>query len=131
MKLLTSPESLRAEIIRLTRSYRHFDWAVAWASAGHKAFDSLDKYRKKIRRIVVGTHFHQTAPDFIDRLADVPAVRYRLDQDGLNGVFHPKLYLFSNDKSGLGGYHRERQLYRGRFQQERRTRHSNRFGRPS
>jgi hypothetical protein len=59
----------------------------------------LDKYREKIRRIVVGTHFHQTAPDFIDAFADVPAVRYRLDQDGLNGVFHPKLYLFSNDKT--------------------------------
>ncbi len=99
MKLLTSPESLRAEIIRLTRDYRHFDWAVAWAGGGHKAFDSLDKHRSKIRRIVLGTHFHQTAPEFIDAFADVPAVRYRLDQDGLSGVFHPKLYLFSNDKS--------------------------------
>lgn len=26
-------------------------------------------------------------------------MRYRLDQDGLKGVFHPKLYLFSNNKS--------------------------------
>ena len=97
MKLLTSPESLLEEISRLTRQYRYFDWAVAWATAGHGAFDSLEKHRSKIRRIIVGTHFHQTAPAFIDAFASVPEVRYRIDRDGLNGVFHPKLYLFSND----------------------------------
>jgi len=99
MKLLSSPESLVAEFTRLTRSYRHLDWAVAWASGGHPAFDALGKHRFKIRRLIVGTHFHQTAPTFIDAFADMPMVRYRLDQDGLNGVFHPKLYLFSNSKT--------------------------------
>jgi HKD family nuclease len=99
MKLLTSPESLRQEISRLTRHYRHFDWAVAWATDGHEPFNFLKKHRAKVRRIVIGTHFHQTAPAFIDAFADVPQVRYRIDQEGLNGVFHPKLYLFSNDKT--------------------------------
>ena len=99
MKFLSTPDGLQAEFRRLSRSYRHFDWAVAWASAGHTAFDSLDKFRAKIRRIVVGTHFHQTSPDFIDAFAGVTEVRFRLDQDGLNGVFHPKLYLFSNSET--------------------------------
>lgn len=99
MKLLTSPESLLEEISRLARQYRYFDWAVAWATAGHGAFDCLKRHQSKIRRIIVGTHFHQTAPAFIDAFATVPEVRYRIDQEGLNGVFHPKLYLFSNDAS--------------------------------
>ncbi len=99
MKFLSTPDDLQAEFRRLTRSYRHFDWAVAWASAGHTAFYSLDKFRAKIRRIVVGTHFHQTSPDFIDAFAGVTEVRFRLDQDGLNGVFHPKLYLFTNSET--------------------------------
>jgi HKD family nuclease len=96
MKLLTSPESLLEEISRLSQQYRYFDWAVAWATADHDAFDCLKKHQSKIRRIIVGTHFHQTAPSFIDAFAKIPEVRYRIDQEGLNGVFHPKLYLFSN-----------------------------------
>lgn len=99
MKLLTSPKSLLDEISRLSQQYRYFDWAVAWATAGHEAFDCLKKHQSKIRRIIVGTHFHQTAPAFIDAFAKVPEVRYRIDQEGLNGVFHPKLYLFSNSAS--------------------------------
>lgn len=99
MKLLATSDAFNAEFRRLSQQYRFFDWAVAWASAGHAAFKGLLQYRTKIRRIVVGTHFHQTAPAFIDAFTDVPAVRYRLDQAGVNGVFHPKLYLFSNDET--------------------------------
>jgi hypothetical protein len=97
MKFLSTPTALGAEFRRLTKRYSHFDWAIAWATAGHDLFKTLIKYRAKIRRIIVGTHFHQTSPEFIEALTDVPTVRFCLNQDGLNGVFHPKLYLFSSD----------------------------------
>lgn len=71
MKLLTSPESLLEEISRLSQQYHYFDWAVAWATADHGAFDCLKKHQSKIRRIIVGTHFHQTAPSFIDAFAKI------------------------------------------------------------
>lgn len=96
MKLLTSPASFNREFGRLIKHYRHLDWAVAWATNRHESFDLLIKNRHKIRRIIVGTQFHQTAPEFIDAFKSVPKVRFRIDQEGLNGVFHPKLYLFSN-----------------------------------
>ncbi len=98
MKFLSSPDRLNREFRRLFKQYRHFDWAVAWATDGHEAFRLLAHHRAKIRRVVVGTQFHQTSPDFIDAFAAVSEVRFRFDQEGLNGVFHPKLYLFSNDE---------------------------------
>jgi hypothetical protein len=98
MKFLASPDQLNREFRRLLKQYRHLDWAVAWATDGHEVFELLVRHRTKIRRVVVGTQFHQTSPAFIDAFAAVPEVRFRFDQEGLNGVFHPKLYLFSNDE---------------------------------
>lgn len=99
MKFLASAASLSAEFRPLSRQYRYFDWAVAWAGGNHDAFKVLQRHRIKIRRIVVGTHFHQTSPEFIEVFAKTPSVRFRLDQEGLNGVFHPKLYMFSNSET--------------------------------
>src|SRR5690606_16594370 len=97
MKFIASHNAFGAEFHRLTRQYRHFDWAIAWAGVGHEAFKYLVTHPAKVRRIVVGTHFHQTSPTFIDAVSGIANVRFRLDQDSLSGVFHPKLYVFSND----------------------------------
>src|SRR5674476_204850 len=99
MKLLLTPEAISVDFKRLIRTYSYFDWAVAWASAKFPAFDLLRRYRNKIRHIVVGTEFHQTHPDFIAEFLNQPQVRFKLDDDGLSGVFHPKVYLFSNSET--------------------------------
>jgi hypothetical protein len=66
--------------------------AVAWASTGFEAFDLLVKHYEKIRRMVVGLHFHQTSPDFIEAfLTHDEKVRFVKNTEG---VFHPKVYLF-------------------------------------
>lgn len=96
MKLLTSPSELGGTLIKLMGQYRYFDWAVAWASVGFPAFRRFERYEEKARRIVVGTHFYQTHPDFIGRFLESRAFRFILQPDG---VFHPKIYFFENSQS--------------------------------
>jgi HKD family nuclease len=95
MRVLTTAAEVSAELARLLRACSSCQVAVAWASVGFKAFDLLTKNAKKIERMVVGTHFYQTHPDFIERFLSHPNVRFVLNPDG---VFHPKVYLF--EKSG-------------------------------
>ena len=93
MQLLTTPNEIAETLTRLMSRYGYFDWAVAWASAGFPAFKRLEKHERKARRIVVGTHFYQTHPDFIERFAKSKAFKFILQPDG---VFHPKVYLFED-----------------------------------
>lgn len=65
--------------------------AVAWASVGFDAFDTLLANASKLARMVVGTHFYQTHPKFIEACLSNANVRFVLNPDG---VFHPKVYLF-------------------------------------
>jgi HKD family nuclease len=95
MRVLTTAAEVNAELIRLLRTCSSCQVAVAWASVGFKAFDLLAKYATKIEKMVVGTHFYQTHPDFIERFLTHPNFRFVLNPDG---VFHPKVYLF--EKSG-------------------------------
>ena len=83
MKLLFTPHEITAQFRRLTGQYSFFDWPVAWASTEFTGFDLLTKHRNKIRRLVVGTEFHQTHPNFIAEFQHEPSVRFRLDQDSL------------------------------------------------
>ena len=92
MKLLSTPEQINTEVSRLLKDCDSFQIAVAWASAGFGAFDTLVRNRHKIKRMVVGTHFCQTDPSFIEEFMSQPdVVRFQLNPDG---VFHPKVYLF-------------------------------------
>ena len=75
------------------RRYQSYRWCVAWASAGFPLCDELLKSRDRISQLVVGTHFYQTHPKFLEALLDHPAARFVLQP---NGVFHPKIYLFEN-----------------------------------
>ena len=99
MKLLTSHSAFNSEFKRLIKNYAHFDWAVAWASNNFPVFELLKTNRHKIRHVVIGTEFHQTHPDFIAEFINNTGVKFRIDQEALNGVFHPKVYLFSNNAS--------------------------------
>lgn len=91
MKILTNTTEIHCEIVRLIEECTSCHIAVAWASSGFKASDLLLKHKAKIGRMIVGTHFYQTDPQFIEDFLEHPNVRFIWKTDG---VFHPKAYLF-------------------------------------
>ena len=91
MKLLTTTTAINKELTRLLRECVKCQIAVAWASVGFDAFALLKEHCAKIERMVVGTHFYQTHPSFIQEFLTHPNVRFVRNTDEL---FHPKLYLF-------------------------------------
>lgn len=91
MKVLTTSAQISQELLRLIGQCSSCQVAVAWASIGFDAFDLLAENRKKITRMIVGTHFYQTNPQFIEDFLNHPNVRFIMRSDG---VFHPKTYLF-------------------------------------
>src|SRR6266700_7137080 len=95
MKLLSTPRELSRTLSGLIRDYDSFYWSVAWASVGFEGYECLKKNSRKARMIVVGTHFYQTHPDFIKQFSGNRAFRYFYDTDAINGVFHPKIFVFT------------------------------------
>jgi hypothetical protein len=93
MKLITDQTDLEKEFLRLINKYQSFYWAAAWAGIYSKPFDGLKTSEIKIKKVVVGIHFYQTHPDFIEAFSKNKGVRYILQPEG---TFHPKIYLFSN-----------------------------------
>ena len=91
MRALVTTAQIHTELRRLLKECTSCQIAVAWASTGFEAFNALVQNRHKIESMVVGTHFYQTDPSFIEEFMCQPVVRFRLNPDG---VFHPKLYLF-------------------------------------
>ncbi len=91
MKILTSPCQINKEITRLLTECSSCQIAVAWASTGFKFFDLLKKHKAKIERMIVGTHFYQTHPDFIEAFITHKNVHFIKATDE---VFHPKVYYF-------------------------------------
>ncbi|GET28182.1 phospholipase D family protein [Prolixibacter sp. SD074] len=93
MKLITTAKELEKEFRRLTEQYDHFYWSTAWASSGSKPFNDLLTNKGKIQKIVVGIHFYQTHPDFIEAFLNDKKVHFIQQPEG---TFHPKLYLFAD-----------------------------------
>jgi HKD family nuclease len=91
MKVLTTCGKIDQELRRLIEECSSCQIAVAWASIGFAAFDQLANHRSKIERMIVGTHFYQTHPQFLETFFKHPNVRCIFKPDG---VFHPKVYLF-------------------------------------
>jgi HKD family nuclease len=92
MRVLTTPAEISENLIRLIRECSSCQAAVAWASAHFDAFKRLEENHQKIEKMVVGLHFHQTDPDFIEAFMSHPnKVRFVRNTEG---VFHPKVYLF-------------------------------------
>jgi HKD family nuclease len=96
IRLLTTPHEISRSLQGALRKYRHFRWSVAWASTGFSLCDQLLRKRKQISQLVVGTHFYQTHPDFLEAFVGDARVRVVLQP---SGVFHPKIYLFENNRN--------------------------------
>lgn len=90
MKLLLSADEIGKALTSLM-DFEEYYWAVAWAGQPNRLFDQLKQGKSRIKQLVVGTHFHQTSPIFIQELREHPGVRFIVQP---SGVFHPKIYLF-------------------------------------
>jgi len=95
MKVLTEPVKIDNILVNLMKKYKTYQIATAWASLGSNASAKLLKNKKHIKKMVVGTHFYQTHPDFIEKFINSKKVHFILKT---NGIYHPKVYLFSNSK---------------------------------
>jgi HKD family nuclease len=99
MRVLTTAAEINEELMRLIEECSSCQMAVAWASVGFKAFRLLENNALKIERMVVGTQFYQTDPQFIETFLTHPATRFVLQKDNKGRVFHPKVYLFKKTES--------------------------------
>lgn len=93
MRLITDSEDLEKNFLRLLDKYSKYYWLTAWASAKSKSFEKLIENKQKIEKIIVGIHFYQTHPDFIESFLETSSVRYIKQPEG---TYHPKLFLFYN-----------------------------------
>lgn len=95
MRLITESSELTEAFDDLIAHYDNFYCCVAWAGAPKSfiAGKHLLKYTAKIKKATIGLHFYQTHPDFISTFIDNNSIRYVMETDG---VFHDKIYLFSN-----------------------------------
>lgn len=94
MKIITDPSEIDKLLVKLMQRYTKYHIATAWASMGSKASFVLFENRDRIIKMIVGTHFYQTHPNFIGNFLNNDNVRFILKTDG---VYHPKVYLFSNE----------------------------------
>ncbi|TWU08893.1 hypothetical protein CA54_41320 [Symmachiella macrocystis] len=94
MKFLSSPSEVESVLAKQISTCKSLRWAVAWASCNTKLFTKLVESKDKIDQLIIGIHFYQTDPDFIEQFLDHPNVKFVMNPDG---VFHPKMYLFEHD----------------------------------
>lgn len=88
---------------KLARTCVSMQWAVAWArpnEVGTTAF----QHQAKFQHFVIGTHFFQTSPDFLEEFEDLKSAKMMLPT---GATFHPKVYLFrtGNRVSAVVGSH--------------------------
>lgn len=94
MILLTDSKNFEKQFLRLLDKFSKYYWLTAWAGVNSKSFEKLMQNRQKIEKIVVGIHFYQTHPDFIETFLETENVKYIKQPEG---TFHPKLFLFYNN----------------------------------
>lgn len=91
MILLSTPEQIKNKLISLIRECNSIQMAVAWATANHDVYKVLIENKEKINKFVIGTHFFQTDPNFLEAFLDDDKVRVIYET---GEVFHPKIYYF-------------------------------------
>jgi len=92
MQLLSKTSDIKAKLTQLISECKNMQVAVAWATTNHDVFTTLIKNKEKINKFVVGTHFYQTDPKFLEYFVDNDKVRV-IKNSG--EVFHPKIYYFN------------------------------------
>ena len=91
MELLSNHTTIKNKLIELIDECARMQIAVAWASTNHEVFKVLKDNKEKISKFVVGTHFYQTDPRFLEEFIGNENVKV-IKNSG--EVFHPKIYFF-------------------------------------
>ena len=97
MQLLHDSNKISTTLSKLIKKYNKYYILTAWASGEHTTFNNLVKNKNKIQKMVVGTQFYQTNPNFIKEFINSENVKFILKSR--KGVFHPKTYLFENNEN--------------------------------
>lgn len=92
MKFLNANE-VNNELQRLAKQYDEIYMMTAWATDGSEAYKFFVENQEKIQKAVIGLHFYQTSPNFIQSFMQNNHVKYIMQS---SGIFHPKVYLFKN-----------------------------------
>jgi len=90
---VSDPARLSDLLIDNLSSCDGFWFSSAWATHRFPFYKNFIRYRSKIQCGVVGLHFYQTSPSFIDQFNPQKAIRFHKATDG---VFHPKVYVFKS-----------------------------------
>ena len=88
MNLLTTPAQIKNKLILLIEECTSMQIAVAWGTANHDVYKVLIENQDKINKLVVGTHFFQTDPNFLEAFLDNDKIRVIYET---GEVFHPKI----------------------------------------
>jgi HKD family nuclease len=96
MRVIVKAPEIDNVLVDLMDKYQNYRIATAWASLGSKASKKLLANKKRINKMIVGTHFYQTNPEFIFEFIDSKQVKFILNT---SGIYHPKVYLFSNSRN--------------------------------
>jgi len=89
VSMLTEREATSA-LKRLVKTCNRYAVAVAWAGANEIVESMLDA-KKKLGKVIIGTHMYQTDPAVLRRFSKCKGARC-LPPSGR--LFHPKLYFF-------------------------------------
>lgn len=93
MRLLTTFEELQNAFATYLKACNKFYCCVAWAGSPN-SFEIgklLVRNSNRIEKAIIGLHFYQTHPVFIETFIDHKGVRFIKETDG---IFHDKIYLF-------------------------------------
>jgi hypothetical protein len=91
MRLLTTSAALANAFEQLLVRHKKLSFAVAWASHNFPGYEELLKHERKIQQGIVGIHFYQTHPSFIEHFLSDERVKFMKVSSEL---FHPKFYPF-------------------------------------
>lgn len=96
MKLLTTADEIGNEISLCIKNkkYNHISFAIAWIK-NNAVYNKLVEHGKKIKDSTVGIDFAGTD---ITVLEELKSFNVRICKNNGNYTFHPKIYLFYNDK---------------------------------
>lgn len=96
MELLLDSKKLTKTFENLINDCEKIFFATAWATDKHDVFDCLVENSHKISLGVVGLHFYQTSPKFIENFMHNENVYFKKT---VSGVFHPKVFIFKFKKN--------------------------------
>ncbi|RXJ94818.1 hypothetical protein CRV00_05660 [Malaciobacter molluscorum] len=93
MELVSDNKKLKSIIVESIKKYKKIYIAVAWATYNEKELISRELHNNKnnIEKLIVGVEREITNPDFLIKFKEIIKI-----QEGNDGLFHPKIYLFSN-----------------------------------